>query len=642
MNDIPATEKLLDLIRKKNEGPGLTRPAVSPSQPPPKKGKSSRSRIAGIKKSLHVGVDIGHDSLRLVKSQKLSEKKWALLDCRIAPLPSGLRKISPEFLAFLKGELARFCGSHKKISLWAIISAANVTLRHLRIPKVPKNQIENTLLWTFKREFPFNEQETLLDYEVLDETIEQGNPKWVVMAYTAPVREVEAQRSLFARAGFPLTGISIAPFAVQNIFRTGWIPTPEATIACLFIGNDFSRIDIYSCGNLSMTRGIKAGISSMVEALQDALRNESPASGPVLQPDNPAAVSLEQARKVLFSLSPDSPALTPDDPGYSWTEKEKFLTIQPALDRLLRQVELTFDHYGDNGQDRVSRIYVTSAMNIYLPLIRYVGEQIDIESDILDPLVPGESEACFEGREMNCSNRIAMMPALGMALSENDHCPNLLFTAREKQRIARINRINRGIFSLLLIVTVLLGGIFLYEIGLLAKKGSDLDKLKHELQQLQPFVREADLLQTATRARQNTFSARKYSERYRGLAVIGELAALTPPQIRLLNVKAEFGAGVADKSGEAKKAAVPETAAAGKKEAAKEPSPDQSAPARMDSLSVEGIVVGNRRSLESSLAAYLVTLQDSPLFRQVTIQRSGIERVRKTDFLRFALNIRIP
>jgi hypothetical protein len=61
----------------------------------------------------------------------------------------------------------------------------------------------------------------------------------------------------------------------------------------------------------------------------------------------------------------------------------------------------------------------------------------------------------------------------------------------------------------------------------------------------------------------------------------------------------------------------------------------------MGNLIVEGIVIGNRQSLESSLAVYLMKLQDSPIFRQVTIQKNSVENVKKRDILRFTINMKI-
>ena len=636
MNEITSTEKLLDFIRSKKNGPVPVALTVKTRPPARKKIQLAFTNKQAIKKVINVGIDIGHESLRLIKTERISDKKWSLIDYQTIPFNRGIRKGTPDFINFLKAELNQFCGSYKKINIWAIMSAANVNVRHIMIPKVPKNQIENAVFWTIKKEASFNEKESILDYEVLEETVDQGNPKWFIMAYTAPIREVEEIKSLFSKAGLPLTGISIVPFAVQNIFRTGWIPKSAGTAAYLFIGNDFSRIDIYTKGSLIMTRGIKAGINSMVESLLEVLQLQDHKKSALPEEENTPAINVEQARNVLFSLSPDSEALAAGDAGYSLTEEEKFRIILPALERLVRQVERTFEHYNNNiGKDNVSRIYVTSAMNIYRPLISYVGEQLGIESDILDPLDPGLPGFDKDTGQAHLSERIALAPALGMALSDNSYTPNLLFTAREKQQITSINRVNRGIFAALVIASLISAGFFLYQIGIITKKNVDISRLQKQLEQYKPYLDQNELMQMAAKSKQQKYSSRAYSERYRGMAVIGELSALTPANIRLVNLKADFGAADTQKANEP-----PKAAPADKKEAAKEPAKEQP-PGKMGNLIVEGIVVGDRQSLESSLAVYLMKLQDSPIFRQVTIQKNSVENVKKRDILRFTINMKI-
>lgn len=637
MNEITSTEKLLDFIRNKKNVPVPAALTVKMRPPARKKIQLTFTNKQSIKKSINVGIDIGHESLRLIKTDRISDNKWSLIDYQTIPFNRGIRKGTPDFINFLKAELNQFCGSYKKINLWAIMSAANVNVRHILIPKVPKNQIENAVFWTIKKEASFNEKETILDYEVLEEIVDQGNPKWFIMAYTAPIREVEEIKSLFSKVGLPLTGISIVPFAVQNIFRTGWISKSTGTVAYLFIGNDFSRIDIYTKGTLIMTRGIKAGINSMVESLLDVLQSRDHEKSTLPEEENIPTIDVEQARKVLFSLSPDSEALAAGDAGYSLTEEEKFRIILPALERLVRQVERTFEHYNRNiSQDSVSRIYVTSAMNIYRPLISYVGEQLGIESDILDFLDPGQPSFDNDAGKANLSERIALAPALGMALSDNSYTPNFLFITREKQQISNINRVNRGIFAALVIATLISAGVFLYQLGIVTKKNGEISRLEKQMTQYQPYMNPNDLMQMAEKSKQRKYSSRAYSERYRSMAVIGELSALTPVNIRLVNLKADFGAANTQKANEPPKAAPPD-----KKEAAKEPAKEQAPAGKMGNLVLEGIISGNRLSLESSLAGYLIKLQESPMFRQVTVQKNNVENVKKRDILRFTINMKI-
>ena len=641
MNDITSTEKLLDIIRGKKKA---SQPAAladkTPLPSPPKKIKLAFAGKVSLQKSILVGIDIGHDFLRLVKTTRSSDKNWQLLDYQSIPLNRLARKGTPEFLNFLKNEITRFCGFYQKVNIWAIMSAANVNVRHIRIPKVAKNEIENFVFWSIKKEAPFNENETLLDIKILEEITDQGVPKWFVMAYTAPNREIEEIKNIFSKIGLPLTGISIVPFAVQNIFRTGWMPALDGTVASLFIGNDFSRIDIYAKGTLVMTRGIKAGINSMVESLSEFLLEQNQGTTDAAKEKTPV-IGMEQARKVLFSLSPDSKALKEQDAGYPLTEKEKFQIILPALERLARQIDRTFEYY---NQAPVSKIFVTTAMNIYQPLIAYVGEQLGIESEVLNPFDHNLSGIDGSVRTESLSERVALTPALGMALSSETHTPNLLFTYKDKQLQTKSTLIKVGAFALLAAVAILSVGVFLYELSVSSIKKSDMSRLQKQLTQFQPNVNKSDILQLAVKAKQQKYTSRAYSERYRSMAVLGELSALTPTHIRLINLKADFGTilpdKATDKAKETPKEAGKESASGEKKEPAKE-TQKEPAGGKMGNLVVDGVIFGDRRTLESSLAGYITNLQASPLFRQISIQKNSVERIKKRDVLRFTMNMKI-
>jgi hypothetical protein len=227
-----------------------------------------------------------------------------------------------------------------------------------------------------------------------------------------------------------------------------------------------------------------------------------------------------------------------------------------------------------------------------------------------------------------------------MALSDKTHTPNLLFTYKDKQRQTKMTLVNVGAFALLAAVAIISVGVFLYELGINNIKTSDVSRLQKQLTQFQPNVNKSDILQLAVKAKQQKYSSRAYSERYRSMAVIGELSALTPTHIRLINLKADFGTILPDKAKEPPKEAGEESASGEKKEPAKE-TQKEPAGGKMGNLVVDGVIFGNRRTLESSLAGYIMKLQASPIFRQISIQKNSVERIKKRDVLRFTMTMKI-
>jgi type IV pilus assembly protein PilM len=614
-NDITSTEKLLNVIREKTPPtPAATAPDAPEPKPKPDSAKPPLKFKASRQKSTTVGIDIGHDYLRLVKAAE-SGGKWRIIARRRLPLPARASRDVPEFSAFLKTSLSSFCGSPDQSNLWAIMSAAAVELRHIRIPKIPKKQIANAVYWMVKKEIPFNEKETVFDFEVQGEVIEQGIPRLSVMAYTAPQKDVEELKNFFSRIGWPLTGVSIVPFAMQNLLRSGWIPALEGSVASLYIGNDFSRIDIYNGGNLVMTRGIKAGTTSMVEAMIESVDTlkQSPQAPPL---------TLEQGRKVINSLSSDSLPLEPSDYGFGLSKEDVFDMIKPALERLVRQVERTFEHYMTMaGSEGFSRILVSGATNVYQPLVDYIGNQLGVKSVVFDPLsAQGSPVPCPDVDDAQLiSERVAFAPALGLAMSDNAFTPNLIFTSKDRERETQIGRVNKAIFATFFIIALICAAVLVYQgIGISQKKDG-IARLEAQLAQLGPTIDREQLTKLTDQLNERRKLSKVYAERYMGMVLISEIAALTPANIRLVSLKSNLASAAASP-----KAAAPPAAATGAEE-----------------VTLEGVVIGGRDAFENALAGYVLLLETSPIFQKVTIQKNTVGPFMKGQALHFIINMKV-
>ena len=623
LSDITSTEKLLKLIRSKRDEAPL--PSAT-DEPAPRKRDRFRlplPKLISLKKTCTVGIDIGHDYLRIVRATETSGGHWRIDDRRRLALPRNTPRDSHEFGAFLKAALASVSGSTKQSDLWAIMSAARVEVRHIRIPIVPKKQISNAVYWTAKKDAPFDEKDTVFDYELQGEVIDQGIRKFAVMVYTAPRREIEELKDLFSRIGHPLAGISIVPFSLQNLFRSGWITVREEAAASLFIGQDFSRIDIYAGNNLVMTRGIKAGLNSMVESLVDSFneRKQDPENSPLTN---------AQGKKVVRSLSPDSPPLQANDAGFALTKEDIFEMIRPALERLVRQVERTFEHYAVTMPgDRISRIFVSGAMNVYQPIVDYVGSQLGITSEVLDPLNELDPAPCMDTEDANCiSERIAFGPALGLAFSGNDHTPNLMYTYKDKEREASITRINMAVFAVFIIAVLLCSGVFIFQSSAIAQKKKIIKGIETRMADLGPTVDRTELTKMAAKVNQRRQLSKMYAKRYLGMVLISELVELTPVDIRFIDLKINLG---------------PVSAGA----VSPPPPGDTAKPAgeapktTPEEVILEGLILGDRQLFETKLAGYVMALEASPLFRQVTIQKNIVEPFVKGEALHFILKLSV-
>lgn len=609
-DDINSTEKLLNVIRGKSEGlldaAGKTKLSLSQKKPD-KIVKISSYKSLHDKKRYTIGVDIGQEFISLAKTIKSSDGRSVLTDQKIIQYGHLTSKGSPEFNLLLKSSLVAFCGSIADCNIWSMMPAGEVNIQYIKIPHVPRKQLEKVVYWTAKKEISIDEKDFIFDFELQGEIVDQGISKYLVMVYTAPKAEIERTKTLFSNIGVPLTGITIAPFAIQNIFRSKWMPASEETFASLFIGNDFSRIDIYSKDNLVMTRGIKTGTSSMMEAIADSVLEKTPH----------LKLEKDEAKKILFSLSPDSEKLRNTDAGYGLREEEILEMIFPVWERLARQIERTLEYYTSSiGSEKVEKLYISAVMNVYNPLLIYISDQLGIKNEFFDPFKGQTVSSVYES--LSLSEKVSLVPVLGLSFSDNIRTPNVIFTYREKNKEIRIKRINRRIFvsfAAALIICIIALGYQAAEINILGKKRVKLEK---ELALFNPLLSIDKISKMADEVKTKKRISHQYVQRYLGVATIGEFAALTPENIRLINIKINT-VGISSAK----------------------INPDKTAKEISDDIIVEGVIFGERDALDSSLAQYVMKLENSPMLRQIAVQKSGIITFKKSEVLHFILSAKL-
>ena len=610
-NDINSTEKLLNVIRGAKQ---LFPPVIdggeqlSPKEKRPDRTSSNFPRLFAAKHRARVGIDIGREEIRLAKMTNTSDGRPLLIDQKIVKISAKITKGSREFSDLLKTTIQEFAGSVNECDIWAMMSAADVNVHHLKIPIVPKNQRDNVIFWTAKKENPFDEKTMIFDYEIQGEINDQGVPKTSVMFYSAPQAEIEKVKSLFSAAGVNLAGITIVPFAIQNIFRTKWITAGEDVFASLYFGFDFSRIDIFSKNNLVMTRGIKTGISSMMETIEESITETFPRR----------TVDREREKQILQELCADPEKTITDEDGFFWTQSSVLEMISPAMERLTRQVERTLEYYATSvGFEKVEKMYISSAMEVfYSYLLQNIGGQLDVKLELFDPFqVKNDATAAAH---LNLEERISMVTAIGLALSDRKHTPNAIFTYVEKKRENRNNIINRSIFAIFAAALITCCVVLVFqaiEIKYLSVKKVKLEK---ELSLFNPILSKDKITALAEDLKLRYQLNQQYSSKYKGMAIIGELSDLTPENIRLINVRIVIpGAGVPEPN--------------------KEATPKE----KSDDIVIEGVVLGDRSELDALVAQYVMKLENSPILQGVALQKSSVVTFKNKEILQFTINAKI-
>ena len=630
-DEISSTERLLELIRTDSEIE--LEDSRERSQKRSGSLKSLARRSISFKRNITIGVDIGYNDLKMVKVQRISDQNYEMLEYARIPFDPEISRENPDFHQFLRPTLAEFCGPHRSADIWCTISSARVETRHFRIPKVATRQIPNAIYWAYQREAAFDEDEKVFDFEILGEVQEEQTVKMDVLAYTVPRDEVVALKAMFAKAGFPLSGISIVPFAFQTLLRTRRVEAPDQFVASLYIGRDWSRIDIFSGGNLTLSRGIKAGVRTMMEAVKKEIEGARKGLSLVKSPNEDVGriravkkklkLDLEGAQSYFFGYihEPTAAGDVRKPPGIN--ENAVFKMIQPALERLVRQVERTIRHFALNYENaRIGKIYISSGVTPHQRILSYIGEELGMPTEVLNPFQTSSSFLPLVPVPDSTSEQSSFAPAMGMALAHNSRTPNFLYTYKDKAKAIRNQRINRSVFAIFLILMACCVGISFWQERIIRDKEAKKKQLTQHLEQYNLRVDQNLILKLVEQIRQKNRSDQAIGKKYLNLAVISEVVDLTPPNVRLLNIATRLGPLPATlKAGDDKK----------KKKA--------EAPSRI--LILEGIVQGDRLMLESALAGYLLELKNSQLFDQPNISSKSFEFSGNNEVLRFKAQLNL-
>jgi hypothetical protein len=331
----------------------------------------------------------------------------------------------------------------------------------------------------------------------------------------------------------------------------------------------------------------------------------------------------EEARRILLSMS-GAPSLSMGEGFAIDLDENRILDmIHPAMDRLVRQMERTFQHYsGMPGSEPVGKIYISGAITSRTAIVDYIGQQLGIQREIMDPLDPALPVLSDVLPPDSLGERAGYTAALGLGLSDNNHTPNVLFTFTDREKQAEVVRLNRGILAAFFGIMFALVGFFFWQNHLSAAKASELLQVQSELSQFTPLVDQNKVMLIAGKAKNQQRLMKQKSRNYLGIAVLGELAGLTPENVRLLSIAADFGPMSTEPP--------PKPAAEG-----------QSKPI-VKNVVVDGIVQGDRHMLDSTLARYLLKLGCSPLFVNTTLHNSAIESYQGLgEVLHFTLKVGI-
>lgn len=547
-----------------------------------------------------VGVHLDLDSMRVVEVSRGRVVRWF-----VAPYPPGQQPGSKEFPAFLKARLGEFGSMLRHTAVWVVGPTPSLQMRFLTLPRTRPRLLSNLVYWTFRKEIPFDVAQTAFDYDA-----EGGDPaatgsakKTDVTAYTVSQADVAALTDAFEQAGFHVDGLLLPSFAMRNLFRNhpAGLHATEAVMA-LYVGDDSSAIMFLKGRNVVSHRLFKTGLGVMLEAVRDR------------HPDWDARTAY---RAVCAAYGAGEPAAGAADEARGQIRE----IAQPAFGRLVQQVERSLSAYLVGRDENIKAIFVAGALAGLPPLVAELGSRLGVKSRPMD-LTQAYRFADRESAAWTPEEAGQMALALGAAMSEKSQSPNLVYTYVKREKEVRAIRAKQLLLGLGLVAVALMFAGHQLAARANDRMRAELEACLGSIRRIAPRTDRATIQALSDRAARNSAQLKTMARRGLPVAVLNQVARLTPEDIRLISAVWEPG----------------EAANAGKR--AKKKAAAASVDPEMR-LHLEGLVLGEVGMQESKLASYQMRLEDAELFAGVVLMRSEAGTESGEPVLLFALEMQM-
>ncbi len=509
-----------------------------------------------------VGLHLDLDALRVVEVSHGRIKDWVSV-----PYPAGLAPGDAGFPEFLRKALADLPGV-RHAGVWVVGPTPSLQVRFLSLAKVRPRQLSNLVYWTFRKEIPFDAAQVIFDYAVEGEVSTVGQARRIdATAYTVAHEDVDQLSGMLGDAGLPLDGVAIPSFAMRAVMRS-IVPASPETVVGLYVGSDSSAIMFIKQRQVVAHRVFKTGMNAMLDVLRDRYPDWSPAK------------AYREMSRVLREAPVDEKAGRIRE------------TVQAAYARLIQQVERSISAFlvGRSEED-IKSLYVAGSLAGLPSLVSELGSKLGLTSEPLNgfggpmPVAPTPVPLTPETGGL-------MAIALGAALLDPVHAPNLLHTYAKRDHEARMTRASRrlsmaGVAGIALLL-VALAAVARFNQGL----REELAGLQKRIEQFAPYPDQAMVLDMVARAAMNSAQLKGAAQRCLPVAALNQLSRHTPEDIRLRAIQFDS----LTPAGE---------------------------PADVIRLIADGVVSGDPGRQESKLASYVMRLEDTPLFDRVTLGRTG-------------------
>lgn len=401
----------------------------------------------------------------------------------------------------------------KRAKIIASINCSSTAIKKVVAPYMPKTELKEGIALEAKNYFPFSIDDSILDFEILGDIVDQGIRKYDLLVAVSPMATVRKSLSILEKAGIRPHSFVNSSYALGNVAKYAG---KEDDLKCFIdIGSSHTEFIIYKGHSLIFTRKIPICGNDFTKSMTGALISDK----------GRMQLTFAEAEKIKKEVG------IPDD-NTSDLINDKIPAIQilsmlrSPSENFANEISRCLDYYREESRGvRIDNIVLFGGGASLKGLTKFISDLLGMPVRIGDPLDELKTEKGADNERARTAHRVEL--AIGAGLSDANGI-NLL-PAEMKNEIQRTVR--RGTLEVVVTTIVIVTALLI--VGMNIKIGNFKKRIQVaqlELASLGPQINQAEARQVADMVLVNE----PYWE-----DVFNELGSLIPKEIKIENLKAE-------------------------------------------------------------------------------------------------------
>lgn len=320
-----------------------------------------------------LGIDIGNYAVKIVcfteEKKVLRLRDWGYIPLAIKPDTTPEEKkaiISQEIKTYVKkrGLQARYAA--------ASISGNAVIVRYVKLPKLTKKELDLTIGVEAEPFIPFDIKDVALTYSILNDSLEEGEPKMDTVLVAAKREAVQDKIDMISGAGLDPLVIDVDSFALESLYDLIGPKGETGSVLILNIGQKVTNLSIVAQGVTRVVRDIFIAGSTLDKAIVKALKC-TPEAADGFKKTRPLLVGDEDKEAAIESFDRDGIAVSK--------------AASAVLRDLYTEVSRSIDFYLSQGVEHsISKILLSGGLSNMGNITKFLSAEFKVPVEVINPL----------------------------------------------------------------------------------------------------------------------------------------------------------------------------------------------------------------------------------------------------------------